>query len=279
MEKAASVIEPFADSGMKIALIPGTGGGEWAFRNCILKGATVFGLQRVPSVARLVEYGKTVRATGYRPKLHVAAIPSEKTDECALLVEEIFEITCGRLPNYLSLTLTPSNPILHTTRLRTIFADYEQGKFYKQIPLFYEEWSDESSELLFKCDKEVQDLCHALVQFDLTGVRSLKEHYESYTPQQLTQKIRSITGFKGLTTPSVKMPLGYVPDLHSRYFVADFSYGLEILVQLADLVSVAVPNMKSTLEWYNNISIEKDKFCFARYGVKNLKDVLNFYML
>ena len=43
-------------------------------------GATVFGVQRVPSVARLTEYGNTVKAIGYRDEMFVAAIPHKETE-------------------------------------------------------------------------------------------------------------------------------------------------------------------------------------------------------
>ena len=50
MAQYAALIAPYARSGMKIGLIPGTGGGECAFGVCREKGAVIFGLQRVPAV-------------------------------------------------------------------------------------------------------------------------------------------------------------------------------------------------------------------------------------
>ena len=123
MKFNASKIEPFSRPGMKICIVPGTGGGECAFRGCIEKGATVFGVQRVPSVARLVEYGKTVRAVGYRGEMIVAAIPNKETKVCCEIIESIVDIKTSPLPNYLNITLTPSNPILHTTRLKNLYSD------------------------------------------------------------------------------------------------------------------------------------------------------------
>lgn len=277
MDGISKKILPYAREGMKIGIVPGTGGGECAFGDCILAGAELFGLQRVPSVARLVEYGKVVCATGYRKTLHVAAIPNSATEKIRAIVESIFDMECEALPNYLNLTLTPSNPILHTTRLRTIFEDYEEGKYYESIPLFYEEWSDKTSYLLFDCDAEVQSICRAMKEFDLSCVKSLKEHYESDTPEALTRKIRSIVGFKGLTTPSIMDERGYAPDLNSRYFTADFSYGLTIIKQIADLYSVDVPNISSTLEWYDRISLNDSEYSFAEYGIRTREDFVKFY--
>lgn len=277
MSDVAKKIFPYVHKGMKIGIVPGTGGGECAFADCISAGAELFGIQRVPSVARLVEYGKTVRATGYRKTLHVAALPNSATEKIRAVIESIFDMECVALPNYLNLTLTPSNPILHTTRLRTIFKDYKSGVYYDTLPLFYEEWSDESSYLLFDCDSEVQKICSAMVEFDLSCVKSLREHYESDTPEALTRKIRSIAGFKGLTTPSIKEENGYIPDLNSRYFTADFSYGLTIIKQIADFYGISVPNITKTLEWYDNISLNDNEYSFFDYGIFTHSDFVAFY--
>lgn len=277
MQDIAHKILPFANSRMKICLVPGTGGGECAFKACIEAGAILFGLQRVPSVARLIEYGKKVKATGYREELFVASLPASKVDICAELIESLFDMRCSTMPNYLNLTLTPSNPILHTTRLRTLFSDYVPGKVYERVPLFYEEWSDETSELLFACDKEVQNLCKSISAFDLSYVKSLRVHYESENPEALTRKITSIAGFKGLSSPTVKVEGGFVPDWNSRYFTADFPYGLSILVQIAEMFDVPHENMLDTLKWYEQLHSESNEFKYSEFGIMNQEQFLEFY--
>lgn len=270
-------IYPYIHEGLMICLVPGTGGGECFFREHIKQGVIVFGLQRVPSVARLIEYGKTVRAVGYRDELFVAAIPGNQTVKCTSLIESIFDIKATSLPNYLNITLTPSNPILHTTRLNIIFQNYKTGCIYEQLPLFYEDWNDETSRLLFKCDDEVQCICSLLAAFDLSFVKSLKEHYESHTPELLTQKIRSIKGFKGLKTPALKVENGFIPDLSSRYFTADFSFGLNILIQIAELYNIDTPYMKNVMNWYLGICKEKNHFDFRDVGMISKSDFEDFY--
>lgn len=273
----AQQIIPYIRPGVKIGLIPGTGGGECAFAPCLEKGAVIFGLQRVPAVARLVEYGKTVCSTGYRGQLHAAALPKSETAACCDLLESIFDIPCVPLPDYLNLTLTPSNPILHTTRLRTLYSDYVPGVVYKEIPLFYQHWNNESSALLLACDDEVQQLCEKLTAFDLSGVKSLKEHYESDTPEEMTDKISHIPAFQGLTSPQTPVVGGVIPDLNSRYFTADFSYGLAILVQVADMVGLPVPNMEQTLQWYETLAGQPRIFRFSDWGIRNYEDLIRFY--
>lgn len=277
MADAADKIAPFAHKGMAIGLIPGTGGGECAFRQCMEAGAALFGMQRVPSVARLVAYGKSVCATGYRKTLHVAALQSCHTQECCGIVSELFGMPCEGLPNYLNLTLTPSNPILHTARLRVVFKDYKDGVVYESLPLFYGEWDDESSELLLLCDHEVQGLCKKLDRFDLTGVRSLREHYGSATPGAMTKKLRGIPSLKGIETPSARVRGGYIPDFRSRYFTADFPFGLTILIQLARMAGVPTPNMDATMRWYEGVAPGGRSFCFQDYGIAGIEDVERFY--
>ena len=279
MKNAADAVYENCKKNAVIGAVPGNGGSECAFRKCIERGNTFFCIERVPAVARLVEKGSTVRSVGYRAQLSVSALPASEAEKCAAFVEGIFDIPCKAVPSILAHTMTPSNPVLHTTRLMTIFGDYKNGVTYNSLPLFYEEWSDKSSELLFKCDDEIQKICRALPMFDLSYVKSLKEHYESATPHQLTEKIRSIKAFKGLKTPSVLTDSGYIPDLHSRYFTADFSYGLSVIVQIAHFAGADVPELEKVLSWYDNIKTEKSEFRYEDYGIRDTGDFLDFYSL
>ncbi len=263
--------------GVKIGVIPGTGGAEFAFKPLIEQGAVLFGLQRVPAVARLSEYGKTVCVEGPRPLLHVAAIPRSITYEIADVIADTFDVPCKAMDNYLCVTLTPSNPILHTTRLRTEFADYKKGVVYPKNILFYEEWAMESSELLLKCDEELQQVCRKLDKLDLEDVKSLKLHYESDTAEKLTAKIRSIKSLQGLGSPMLEVEGGFIPDFNSRYFTADFPYGLAILLEMAKLVGVDAPFMAETLKWYEDMTGNVSKFKLSDFGINSVKDLYNFY--
>ena len=278
MKDIADLIFEFADKDTIIGVIPGTGGSECAFKKCIERGNVFFGIERVPAIARLISKGKTVKSTGYRNELHVASIPDFEVDKCCELIHDIFDIPCLPIPNFLNLTLTPSNPILHTTRLRTIFKDYFVGKIYPSLPLFYEEWDDESSELLLACDDEVQKICKVLPEFQLKYVKSLREHYESSTIETMTKKISGIQAFKGLKTPAVSVEGGFIPDFHSRYFTADFSYGLTIIKQIAEFSEIKTPYIDSVINWYNKFAVEKNEFRFLDYGISSLEDIKQFYL-
>lgn len=280
MGQVAKKIIPYLNENTIIGIIPGNGGGEYAFKKALDKGAIIFGLQRVPSVARLVEYGKRVQATGYRKKLKVASLPQKFASYISSIISEIFEMPCTPLSNYLNLTLTPSNPILHTTRLYTIFKNYIPGKEYNNVPLFYEEWNDETTKLLFKCDAEVQNLCHVLSNFNLSEVKSLKDHYENSSIEGFTKKIRSIEGFKGLPTPAIEKNGKYIPDLKSRYFTADFNYGLKIFLDVAKLYNVNMSNCEKVFKWYDQIKNSSyNEFEISKYEINSKQKLEQFYSL
>ena len=279
MRTISEQIYSHSDSKPIIGVVPGNGGSECAFRKCIERGNVFFGIERVPAIARLVQKGKTVKSTGYRDELHVAALPRENAEKCAEMISGIFDMPCKVIPNFLNLTMTPSNPILHTARLRTLFGDWHPGVTYDSVPLFYEQWDDTSSELLIACDKEVQEICRALPDFQLEYVKSLRIHYESPTVEAMTRKISSIAAFKGLKTPTVEVDGSFIPDLHSRYFTADFSYGLTIIKQVAEFAGVSTPNIDATMQWYKSIAVEMDEFRFEDYGIIDRASFEAFYLM
>lgn len=279
MHYAAEQIYAHTSEQTIIGVVPGNGGSECAFKKCIERGNVFFGIERVPAIARLIEKGKCVRCSGYRDELHVAALPKKHAAKCADIIEKIFDIRCSIVPCFLNLTMTPSNPILHTTRLRSLFGDWKEGVYYKHVPLFYEEWDDDSSSLLLACDAEVQKICRALPEFNLQYVISLREHYESSTAEEMTKKISSISAFKGLKTPVCESEEGLVPDLHSRYFTADFSYGLYIIQQIGCFAGVKMPNIDETIAWYRSIAVEKDHFQYEDYGIFNIESMKQFYLM
>lgn len=277
LEQVAEQIYPYVTSKTNICVMPGTGGAEFAFHKCIQAGATLHGFQRVPVVARLIQYGKRVRGEGKRTMMANGSIPKDAAKDFAEFMTLILDIPCKPLPNYLSVTLTPSNPILHTTRLCTLFADYKNGKVYDKNPLFYGEWSDESSELLFKCDEELQSLLIHMPKMDLSNVISLKIHYENDKIPGMTAKMRSIKSLQNLTSPMKSVSNGWVPDFESRYFIADFPFGLALIESLADVLGVDVPYIRKTMKWYQNATGDTRHFNIKTSGIHNVNDIYEFY--
>lgn len=261
--------------------VPGSGGAELFFKDVLAKGVTISGLQRVHSVARIIDFGELTKESGLRKELYVASIPNPFNKEAAKIVEELYNIKTVALDNYLNITLINSNPILHTSRLYSIYKDYEDVHKYEALPLFYEEWSNETSELLINMDHELFTI------FDYFGERGLPvkqikpllEHYESTNAIEMTNKIRSINSLKGLTTPSVKLDDGnYIPDLSSRYFTADFPDGLDILLSFADFLNLDCPHMTEVSNWYHRITNTTRVFKLSNF-FSNKDELLSLYKM
>jgi hypothetical protein len=60
----------------------------------------------------------------------VACYPVEKKHSAATLMESLFDIPCATVANFLNLTLTPSNQIIHPARYFAIFRDWDGKKTY-----------------------------------------------------------------------------------------------------------------------------------------------------
>lgn len=254
----ARELAPHVRARQRIGVIPGSGGAEFAFRDFLQKGICLFGVQRVHSIARLRERGHSVAMLGRKAELQLAAIPGTQAHELARMMENLFDMPCRVLPNYLSVTLTPSNPLLHTARLYSLFRDWHGQDFARNV-LFYEEWDDLASEMLLRTDAELQRLC-AVIPLELESVKSLRRHYESATVAEMTRKIRSIPAFGGLPAPMSRTAGGWQPDFSSRYFTTDFSYGLKILLDICGLFNIPSPAMQELWDWYTGIHTPAHSF-------------------
>ena len=91
------------------------------------------------------------------------------------------------------------------------------------------------------------------------------------------KKISSINSLKGLPTPSIRLDNGYVPDFSSRYFTADFPYGLAIIKQIADFANIDIPNINKIWDWYKNSCCCEKYFNYLNYQITNINELINFY--
>ena len=286
IEKSKEYIKP----NTYVGFYPGTGGIEFISKDLIEKGCIIFGTQRIASVVRLKKYGEYVITAGKRKELFLGAIPYNKTKEVSKIVSQLLEMKITPLPNYLSVSLTPSNHILHPSRLYTIFKDYKEGKTYKHIPLFYEDWNNESSKYLIKCDEELHQILNK-INIDTTYIIPLLQHYESVDEKSLTNKIHSIKSFKGIETPSLELENGYIPDLSNRYFTEGFPYGLIIIKSFAMICNVKTKTIDKIINWYQLIT-NKQYIDFKKnvlgpdvkelslpqlYGINTVLDIEKYY--
>lgn len=246
IEETLIKIKPYLTNKTIIGSIVASTGFFFQAHKYLDKTQPLFGLQRVPYIARVNQYGKSAFLLGYKDELK-AAIENGGTLLDGSLLEKIFSTPVTLLNSYLEVSLSNSNPILHTGRLYSLWHNY-QGEKYESPILFYYEWDDEASEYVLEMDKEFMNLIDSL---NLTNgsIKSLKDHYEINNPTELTKKIHSINAFKNIVSPMKLTPEGWIPDFESRYFTEDFPYGLSYIKEMAKEKSIDIPIITKVYNW------------------------------
>ncbi len=242
------VIRPYLRSDTAVgSIVSSTGFFFEAFQ--LLPATTpLFGFQRVPFIARTTQYGHSADLLGYKSNLNIAIEQTIEKEALRATIERLLHTPTMLLANYYEVSLTNSNPILHPSRLYTMWKDWHEGVVYSQQPLFYEAWGDEASDLLIQMDNEFQRLLDVL-PVTKGSIPTILDYYESTNAASLTKKLRSITAFKGILSPMRVVEGGFVPDFSSRYFTEDFPYGLRIISDQANSHQMPVPTINRVLSW------------------------------
>lgn len=208
----------------------------------------LWGFQRVPFIARVEKYGHSANLLGYKNSHNIAIENCLDKESFRNKIEYLFDAPIHLLNNYYEASLTNSNPLLHTSRLYTMFGGMNEGKVFERMILFYEEWTEEAAQLLIDMDNEFFQLLEQLpVREDY--LPRILDYYESIDARSLANKLSSIQGFKGITSPMIVTDSGWVPDFSSRYFTEDFPYGLQFIWKLAHQYGISVPNIDKVYNW------------------------------
>lgn len=208
----------------------------------------LWGFQRVPFIARTEEYGHSAHLLGYKSAHNIAVERCDDKEGFRALIESLFDAPVTLLSNYYEASLTNSNPLLHTSRLYTMFGGENEGRVFPRMILFYEEWTVEAAQLLIDMDEEFFTILRYLPVSEGYLPRIL-DYYESHDAESLARKLSSIQGFKGITSPMTETAEGWVPDFASRYFTEDFPYGLRYIWELAHKLNVDVPYIDKVYNW------------------------------
>lgn len=244
IEKTLKEIKPFVGNATVGTVVSSTGFFFFA-HEVFGERAKLFGFQRVPFISRVVEYGKTAKLLGYKSSLSVAIEGIEDSESFRADLERLFMTPTTLLDSYLEVSLTNSNPILHTGRLFTMFQGQEDAIFDHNI-LFYKEWTIEASQKLIDMDQEFFRLLDAL---DIKSIPSLLDYYESKDAESLTRKISTIPAFQTILSPMVEVEGGWKADFSSRYFTEDFPFGLRWIKEQAQKQNIETPTIDEVYAW------------------------------
>ena len=209
----------------------------------------LFGFQRVPFISRIIEYGKSADLKGYKDLLKVAVEQTGEKETVRETLERLFHTPVELLGSHYAVSLSNSNPLLHPSRLYTMWKDWAPGVTYPTRQMFYEEWTVEAAQLLIDMDEEFQQLTRR-IGLSKDDIVPILAYYDSTDAVTMTRKIRSIEAFKNIPSPMMETGNGmFIPDLGSRYFTEDFPFGMRFIVETARTYSVAVPTIEKVYQW------------------------------
>lgn len=248
--KQLEIIKPFLNPSAFVGSVFSSTGFFFEALNILGDSQPLWGFQRVPFISRVEEYGKSAHLLGYKNSHNIAIenISNNRKIEFAMMIQDWFERPVNILYNYYEASLTNSNPLLHTSRLYTMFGDKNEGRVFERMILFYEEWTEAAADLYIKMDEEFFKLLKTL-PVSAGYLPTVLEYYESHDAKSLATKLGSISGFKGITSPMKQVEDGWVPDFDSRYFTEDFPYGLKYIWKLAHENGIECPNIDKVYKW------------------------------
>ena len=243
-------IKPYLASSTYVGSVFSSTGFFFEALKILDKDQPLWGFQRVPFISRVEEYGKSAHILGFKKSYNIAFenFSNQKKQDFAKLLRIWFEHPVNILGNFYEASLTNSNPLLHTSRLYTMFGGRNEGKIYPEKQMFYEEWTEEAADLYIKMDEEFFQLLKVLPVSEGYLPTAL-DYYESHDAKSLTEKLSSIPGFKGINSPMIRTEKGYIADFKSRYFTEDFPYGLKYIWKLAHEHGISCPNIDMVYEW------------------------------
>lgn len=249
-----------------VGAIPGFCGFDWLAGQALAErpNAVIWGMKDVPHTAYGLTPGASVRMGGPKAVLHIATHARETAalrQQAQALVQRLYDAPVELLRHYLEITLTPGNPIMHSSVVYGLVGPYAQ---FHERPLPQPiRWWTECPELgayfLERSDEENQRLCRAAEQrlgIDLSSVKPLRQEIvEAYgdqirDPRTMLSVLRTNKAYDDILAPLVRDEAGgHWIDKRSRAFEEDVAYGLATLVEMARRLAVPMPHIEEIFAW------------------------------
>ena len=257
-------IKPFLSPGTVIGATPGLGGFDltaWQILGKNLSDYVLFSVSPLPWNCRIVSYGEEVMVKVEKKKLIIAVNSSVKDvkEKTLQIISTLFKADVRLMDHFLAITLFPANPVIHPARLYGLFKDYEDGRIYKDNPLFYEEMDDFSADCIQEVSNELQNICKCIEEKSsvrlLQDILPIGELTQRIYPGQiddvsgLKQIFRTNFGYKSFRTSMTKVDNGWIPDFSNRYFTEDIPFGLCIYKGIAEILGLETPMTDIIINW------------------------------
>ncbi|MDQ0653510.1 NAD/NADP-dependent octopine/nopaline dehydrogenase family protein [Pseudomonas cedrina] len=251
-----------------IGAIPGFCGFDWLAEAALpdRPNLVIWGMKDVPHTAFELTPGRSIKMGGGKSQLYVATHSRESQasrQQLQGILTRLYGPCVRMLDHYLEITLTPGNPIMHSSVIYGLIGPYGQWhrKIFPQRMCWWSECPELGAYFLERMDQESQALCAVISQrlgIDLSSVKSLKQEIvEAYGEQIRDQSsmlsiLRTNQAYNNILAPMVPAAdnrAGYVIERESRAFNEDVAYGLVLLVEMARRFDLKVPYIEEVLQW------------------------------
>lgn len=249
-----------------VGAIPGFCGFDWLAEQALagLPNAVIWGMKDVPHTAHDLQPGVSVRMGGDKSTLYVATHAREHAQTQQALVEHLhrlYEAPVHLLHNYLEITLTPGNPIMHSSVVYGLIGPYGpwHGRALEAPHCWWSDCNELGAYFLERSDEESQQLCRRVedrLDVDLSSVKPLKQEIvEAYGEQirdarTMLGVLRTNRAYEGIPAPLVRAENGgWWIDKHSRAFHEDVAYGLALLVEMGRRLQLKLPHLEEIFRW------------------------------
>lgn len=281
-------ISPYVPANCWVGAFPSTGCFDLQSAKYLGDKVRLFGSQKSPYVATVLEYGSLVEQKIQSGKTRALKIAAKgNIEELGEIIENAFNLKTIRLNNFLETTLVTSHPLGNPARLFRLLYNYKEGKYWSKVPMHYREWDDMSSEFYVSLGEEMHSIVTPMAErLNLSQVQTVWEEQGVKSIAELTLKIRK--SFKNCRAAFKETPKGWVPNIEgdrefgiyapgvktmSRNFWEDIPYGLVVIRSLADLVKVRTPTMDLIITWAQNWLNKQYLVDGTSFSGKDLKDL------
>lgn len=250
-----------------IGAIPGFCGFDWLAESVFdgQENIVIWGMKDVPHTAFDLDPGRSVRMGGAKSRLHVATHVRESNENRQALLQHIqrlYKAPVDLLNDYLEITMTPGNPIMHSSAIYGLIGPYAQWhqRPFEQRICWWTDCTELAAYYLERSDEESRALCKAIetrLGVDLSSIDPIKKEIaDAYgdqirDPHSMLSILRTNQAYDSIEAPLVPATNGdgYEIDRQSRAFHEDIAFGLALLVEMGRRLSVDMPYIQEIFAW------------------------------
>lgn len=271
-------IAPYINKDKRVIMgtVYGQGGFNWMVeeiqKQYNLDKLIMFAFGLIPWICRTKQYGHVGITYGVKSRNAAMVYPKEFFTQ---IDKELFEPICynwfkigkvEQLENFISITLSVDNQIIHPTRCYAIYQ--ETGGSWKRVedvPMFYKDYDAFSAQCLAELDGDYSKVRDKIKQLYpnrdfhyMLDYLALEHYTYNSTSADIVDSFVNSPTLQAIGTPVVVDDNGYVElDKNGRFFMDDIYYGIAIVKWIAELLKIEVPMIDKVLHWVQDLRDEQ----------------------